>query len=295
MREHPGTTLGDLLTKFARSKNKPYSDISRRAGLDDQAFKKIATGETKDPSVGTLIKIGDALGLSQSQLDELARAAGHPMGILRRCEAVPDQERAISMQRAVLLLTAYQDPTDLPADILKRRHIKGTPFAQTSTRRGVVFGIHDAVIRATTPEGLSVLDYSQKLFTEGQLRTIETIPIRDDMPIYIDKTFKCQHLAKNDYIWANIFVQGLGGNPEVEFPKVFYDVERMKFHGGIHLLTAAVTIGQYDSVVEVLAANIDVLQEYVRQCQDSALDQGREAHTVTYVSMRLKSQEFGQF
>lgn len=298
MPEHTPTPVGNLLKKYAKSKNKLYADVSERAGLDDQTFEKIVEGETKDPSFGTLIKIADALGLSQAHRDELEAAAGHEAhaGFLRKCEAgLLDGQDGISMRRAVLLLTAYQDPSDLPTDVVKRPHIKGTLYARTSTRRGVVFGVHDTVIRATTPVGLSVLDYSQMLFREGQLRTVETIPLRDDMPCYVDTAFSCKHLSRKDYVWANIFVQGLGGDPALEFPKIFQDVERMNFHGGVHLLTAAITIGQYDSVVEVLAANIDVLQDYVRSCQDSALDQGREAHTVTYVSMRVKSQEFGEF
>lgn len=45
-------------------------------------------------------------------------------------------------------------------------------------------------------------------------------------------------------------------------------------------------VGQFDTVVEVLAANLSHLQRYVRSAQEIANDAGRNVHTVTYFSQR---------
>ena len=65
---------------------------------------------------------------------------------------------------------------------------------KTSVRSGIIFGPYTSACRATTPEGVSVLDYSQFLYQRNDLlRSAETIPLRDDTPIYIDKMFSDEH------------------------------------------------------------------------------------------------------
>lgn len=181
------------------------------------------------------------------------------------------------MRRAVLLLTAPEDPHKLPFRV-----------RNVATRSGVVFGWHDVAVRITTPEGSSVLDYADRLFEKGSLRTIETIPLRDDLPAYVDQHFSSKDLNAGDYFWAVIFVQALGTPPEkIEIRDTFhYVASRPKFHGGIHLLTAAVAVGRFDTVVEILAANLSLLQHYIRDAQKLSNERGQDVHTVTYFALR---------
>jgi hypothetical protein len=288
-------TVGALLDSYFKKRRKSdahWASTSEQAGLDHQHIKRIIkpkAGTNPKPEVGTLLKIADALRLNDDERAALEQASGHlKPGCLKRTHAERYEEPTISMRRAVLLLTAPKDPSPLP-EALKR---KDKRYAEVAIRTGVVFGLHDVVVRATTPFGVSVLNYSQELFDRGKLRTVETIPLRDDMPIYLDKTFSNEHLGDADYLWATIFVEALGGERKPEFPEIFYDVaqgERFGFWGGVHLLTAAITVGQFDSVVELLAVNQDVLQRYVREAQDFAwAEYGREAHTITYFSNHLR-------
>lgn len=130
----------------------------------------------------------------------------------------------------------------------------------------MVFGWHDVVVRLTTPENVSVLEYVDDLFTAKSLRTIETILLRDDLPMYVDRTFVADDTLTRDYRLATIFVQALGDCKKPEFIDIFREVAGWEeFRGCIHLLTAAVAVGQFDSVVEVLASNVDQLKSYVRR------------------------------
>lgn len=286
-------TVGALLERYFKKRRKEeyYASVSLQAGLARQAIERIIDPDPKSKPqkqyCGTLLKIADALRLDDQEREGLERASGHlKPGSLKRTHAEPYQESTISMRRAVLLLTAPKDPSRLP-DKLKQ---KDRRYANVVTRTGVVFGLHDVVVRATTPVGVSVLNFSQALFDQFKLRTVETIPLRDDMPIYLDKTFCNEHLRETDYLWATIFVEALGGDRKPEFPEIFYKVaEQEKFWGGVHLLTAAITVGQFDSVIEILAVNQDVLQKYVRESQDFAwAEHGREAHTITYFANHLR-------
>lgn len=284
------TVAGLLRTYLAAKKLRTthYRQFSARIGLDPKSIENILKGESH-PTRGTLLKIADGLRLDEAERKELARASGHDAqhaGFLRKTQAEQYQETAISMRRGVLLLTAPEDPSRLPYSAIR----KGTTWERVVARSGVVFGPYDAVVRVTTPEGVSVLDYSQFLFQKHDLlRTVETIPLRDDMPIYIDKTFSDEHLGDSDYIRATIFIQALGGERSVEFPEIFHEVaEKEDFWGGVHLLTAAITVGQFDSVAEILASNLDILQSYVREAQLHAWKMyEREAHTITYFATHL--------
>lgn len=290
-------TVGSVLERLFKQKNwssADYTPISRRAGLADQHIKRIIAGENENPSCATLLKIADAMRLNPQQRAKLEAASGYvgSEGFLKETKAEDCQQEKISMRRAVLLLTAFHDPVTVVQKAVESQETRER-FGSVAARWGVVFGEHDVVTRITTARDISVLDFSQMLFSGGELRTIETVLLRDDLPIYVDKTFSNEHLTKHDYdVWATIFVQGLGGDPDVEFPKVFHDVQKNDFHGGVHLLTAAVTVGQYDSMIEIIAANVDLLQKYVRACQDSAMNEGRQAHTVTYFSMGLEPRPF---
>jgi hypothetical protein len=218
--------------------------------------------------------------LTPQEREDLERAAGEPPGSLRltKAERLQPQADKISMRRAVLLLTAPTDPHELPFRSKRPR---------VATRSGVVFGWHDVVVRITTPEDESVLDYADHLFKSGKLRTIETIPLRDDLPVYVDQGFNPDGLHADDYYWAVIFVQALGTPKKGEFRDSFHDVAlRPEFKGGIHLLTAAIAVGQFDTVVEILAANLTKLQDYVRDAQKLSNERGREVHTVTYFALR---------
>ncbi len=285
-------TVGGLLESYFKKRRKEdyYASVSLQAGLARQHIKRIIEPEHgKKPqrqTCGTLLKIADALRLDDDERKALEQASGHKPGSLKKTQAERDQEPTISMRRAVLLITAPKDPSPFP-DTLKQ---KDKRYAEVATRTGVVFGLHDVVVRATTPVGISVLNYSQELFDRFKLRTVETIPLRDDMPIYLDKTFSNEHLGDTDYLWATILVEALGGERKPEFPEIFYSVaEQEKFWGGVHLLTAAITVGQFDSMIELLAVNHDVLQKYVRESQDFAwAKHGREAHTITYFSNHLR-------
>jgi hypothetical protein len=298
------SVLYGFLTKRKLTLQSHWVSIGHRAGLGRQAIERLVEpkGEDPHPTRGRLVKVAEALRLDADERAELERVSGHSdhPGFLRETRAklldgpqatsedvpVTAPRKPISMRRAVLLITAPEDPS-------KKLGRKATtpPWNEVAFRSGVVFGAHDYVLRATTPEGVSVLDYSQWLFEKGRLRTVETVPLRDDMPIYLDREFSNAHLFDNDYVWATIFIQALGGVRKPEFPKIFYEVsEDQRFWGGVHLLTAAITVGQYDSVVEILASNLDVLQNYVRDAQRFALDEHqREAHTVTYFATHLKS------
>jgi hypothetical protein len=227
---------------------------------------------------GTLLKIAAAMGLKPSEREELERAVEYVPGSLRETRAERLESDKISMRRGVLLLTAPTDPHLLPLD---------STLLDIATRTGVVFGWHDVVVRITTPEDRSVLDYADDLFESGALRTVETIPLRDDLPIYVDREFSFEGLRTGDYYWAVIFIQALGTPTKLELRDMFYEAaSKPEFQGGIHLLTAAVAVGRFDTVAEVLAANLLQLQAYVRGAQQLCSDEGQEVHTVTYFALR---------
>jgi transcriptional regulator with XRE-family HTH domain len=284
-------TVPDLLkTYLTEGHLRPnhYRQFSVRIGLDRLHIEHILEGRSK-PTRGTLLKIADGLRLDAGRREALERASSHypqHKGFLEETKAKQYEESVISMRRAILLLTAPEDPSKLPYDAITH----GKEWKTVVARSGIVFGPYDVVVRVTTPKGVSTLDYSQYLYQRNDLlRTVETIPLRDDMPIYIDKTFSGEHLGESDYIWATIFIEALGGQRSVEFPEIFYEVaEEERFWGGVHLLTAAITVGHFDSVVEILASNLDVLQHYVREAQSHAWTKyNREAHTITYIATHL--------
>lgn len=273
--------VGALLERYFSARGvteRPqYRLISKWAGLDRLwAERNIPT--VRKVKRGTLLKISAALDLTADERTDLAEAAGLPAGSLRKTEAEQLVEPSMSMRRAVILLTAPTDPRRSPFKV----KLPGTVI-----RSGVVFGWHDVVTRVTTAPGDSVLDYAERLFNGGKLRSVETIPLRDDLPIYVDREFSSKGLHDDDYFWAVIFAQALSTPAKPEIRKVFRDVSQYeRFRGGIHLLTAGVAVGQFDTMVEVLAANLPSLQEYVREAQGAAREKGREVHTVTYVAPR---------
>jgi transcriptional regulator with XRE-family HTH domain len=261
--------------------------LCEQAGLNRTQLTKIRNGT--NPYRGTLFKLAEALRLDADQRATLERLSGHAEtnpGFLADTHAEPIRETRLTMRRAILLLTAADDPAELPYTLRNRMVRRGR---RVSVRSGVVFGAHDAVVRVTTPDRMSVLEFSDTLFDEYPLRTVETILLRDDKEMFLDTTFTNQHLGVDDYHWATIFIQALSGKRKPEFPRLFAEVaEREKFWGGIHLLTAAVTLGRHDSVAEVLAGSLDVLQSYVREAQREAELHKRPAHTVTYFATHLK-------
>jgi hypothetical protein len=275
--------VGSLIAEyFERRDWEPhqYLVVSKRAGLARQWVERTinSRGEKRKVSRGTLLKVAAAMDLNTSERTALENAIGKP-GSLRKTEAELLEEDELSMRRAVMLLTAPTDPHLLP--FRARR-------GEVAIRSGVVFGWHDVVVRITTPEGVSVLDYSDRLFKSKSLRstalrTTETILLRDDLPVFVDRSFTEEGLHADDYHWAVIFVQALGTPEDPEFRDIFHEVaSRIDFQGGIHLLTAAIAVGQFDTVVEVLAANLSCLQRYVRAAQERSNELGREVHTVTY-------------
>jgi hypothetical protein len=272
--------VGELIARYfeEREWGQPKDrEVSKYAGLDPE-WVKLIIEHRNDPNVtvrrATLLKIAAAMDLTAEERSALESSAGLPNGSLKATQVMKVQHPEISMRRAVLLLTAPTDPHLLPFRV-KRRDI--------STRSGVVFGMHDVVVRVTTPEDLSVLDYADNLFKSKMLRTIETIPLRDDLPIYVDREFNEKGLEVGDYYWAVIFVQALATAKKPEPRDIFHEVASLpKFKGGIHLLTAGVVVGQFDTVIEVLAANLSRLKEYVRAAQQRANEAEREVHTVTY-------------
>ncbi|HEX8053548.1 MAG TPA: helix-turn-helix transcriptional regulator [Thermoleophilaceae bacterium] len=301
-------TLASLLKRFLADRGfrelSSYRVMSRRGGLDDQAIERILSGKTKRPSRAKLLRIVETLRLEQHERNALEAASHHSEthpGFLTvtRAERVPapGQEPALGpgrvregpmwMQRGVILLTAFGDPSDLIKEYTK----KSGPWGNVAWRSGVVFGPYDVVVRATTPKGKSVMDFAEQLFEDGEdpderwmVRTIETIPLRDDMPFYLDPAPSHDHLTPN-CVWATIFIQALGGERQPEFPQLFYErANQPDFWGGVHFLTGAVTIGQYDSVVEIIAGNVNILKEYVRAAQKHAATKpyDRHAHTITY-------------
>ena len=230
---------------------------------------------------GSLLKFAAAIELSLEERSALEKANGEEEGSLCATEAAEIHlNTGMSMRRAVLLLTAPTDPhTSFPFRIGK-----------AATRSGVVFGWHDVVARVTTPENTTVLKHSDEMFATGALRTIETIPLRDDLPAYVDQDFKGAHLDK-DYFWATIFVQALGTPGQPDLQHLFQTVsKRTLFMGNIHLLTAAVAVGQFDAVVEVLAAKIENLQHFVREAQKLSRERSQHIHTVTYFAAQWEAE-----
>lgn len=281
-------SLGALISEYCASRGwdpeEDYNQASKRAGLDDQWLKKITDPESNSSKAnrGSLLKIAAALDLEPMERAKLELVAGLPRRSLRLTEAKKIVEPELSMRRAVILLTAPTDPHLSPF------HVR---LPGKAIRSGVVFGWHDVVTRVTTPEGTSVLDYADRLFNGGKLRTMETIPLRDDLPMYVDHEFRQSGLTASDYYWAVIFVQALGTPKKPEFRDVFHSVsKRNDFKGSIHLLTAGVAVGQFDTVVEVLAAKLPHLQKYVRDSQALANEKGRQVHTVTYFAPAWKQQ-----
>ena len=289
----PDPTVADLLKTYLAERNITRETqrklFSAQIGFEPSYFDKILSKDNRRPNRGTLLRISDGLRLGEAERGALEQAAAHPArhdGYLKATKAEACKEESISMRRAFLLLTGPEDPSKFPYAPIRR----GTRWERVVARSGVVFGPYDVVARVTTPLGVSVLDYSQFLFQKyDALRTIETIPLRDDMRFYVDKSFSNEHLGESDYIWATIFVQTLGGRRSIEFPDIFFEAsEKEEFWGGVHMLTAGITVGQFDSVVEILAANLGVLQRYVRKAQAYAWETyGREAHTITYFARQL--------
>lgn len=283
--------IGEVLSESIRKRGMErvhWAQISKEAGLDDQRIQSIITPRSgKPPQVrrGTLLKLAAALDLDQEERGKLARAAGQEREWLAATAATLLREPKVSMRRAVLLLTGPTDPY--------RLHFH-TRQGGVSTRCGVVFGWHDVVVRLTTPKKVNVLDYADDLFKADSLRTLETILLRDDLPMYVDSDFVADDTLVRDYRLATIFIQALGDSKKPEFIDVFREVAAEKpFRGSIHLLTAAVAVGQFDSVVEVLAANLEQLKNYVRAAQACAREQGKEAHTVTYIAEKWRQRTSG--
>jgi hypothetical protein len=269
--------VGELIARAFEKRNLGAPDhklVSERAGLDDQwVERRIEKRPDAKVHRGTLLKFAAAIELSDDERSAFEKANGEDKGSLRgtKAEKVCLSE-GISMRRAVLLLTAPTDPHKLPFRV-----------GNAATRSGVVFGWHDVVARVTTPEGESVLEHSDRLFATGQLRTIETIPLRDDLPAYIDQDFTSAGLEAADYFWAVIFVQALGTPGKPELQHLFHTLAmRPTFRGNIHLLTAAVAVGQFDAIVEILAAKIANLQSFVREAQELSRERSQHIHTVTY-------------
>jgi hypothetical protein len=290
-REPEGESLGTLIARYLaehRVEPRDYGLTSKRAGLDDQWIEKTIKRNASTAKRGSLLKIAAALELTPEERMELELVAGLPESSLLATKAEEICEPTVSMRRAIILLTAPTDPHLSPL----RVKIPGVAI-----RTGVVFGWHDVITRVTTPKGVSVLDYVDRLFNGGKLRTIETIPLRDDLPIFIDREFDEKGLEDgDDYYWAVIFVQALGTPKKPEFRDIFLKVaQRSDFKGGIHLLTAGVAIGQFDTVVEVLAGNFSRLQKYVRDSQMHAIEEGRQVHTVTYFAPRWQFADGGLF
>ena len=261
-----------------------YKLISEQAGLNHQwAERAILNQDDAKVYRGSLLKFAAAMELSLEERSALEKANGEKEGSLCATEATEIHlSTGMSMRRAVLLLTAPTDPHKLPFQIKK-----------AATRSGVVFGWHDVVARVTTPENTTVLEHSDEMFATGDLRTIETIPLRDDLPAYIDQDFKGENLDKA-YFWATIFVQALGTPGQPELQHLFQTVsKRTLFLGNIHLLTAAVAVGQFDAVVEVLAAKIENLQHFVREAQKLSRERSQHIHTVTYFAAQWEQKTFG--
>jgi hypothetical protein len=269
-----------------------YRQLSTQAGLDDQIIEKILGGAIKKPHRVTLVKIADVLRLGDVERATIERLSGHTQkGFLKECRAIEEahdgsEPPAMSMRRAVLFITAPEDPLDM---IYNSRRWKN--WSKIALRAGSVFGVYDIAVRVTTPPGTTVFQYGDDLFREGSIRTIETIPLRDDMPIYLDKAFSNEHLKETDYHWAMICLQALGGERDIEFPQIFFEVAEQKmFWGGVHLLTAATAVGQYDSVVEVLVSNLEILKKYVRKAQNVAKEKySRDLHMISYVAIAMKT------
>ncbi len=280
MLENP--RLWQLITHFFEARDwdrSYYTIVSERAGFDDWKVERIVDRQEAQASRGTLLKIAAAMGLDPSERKELEQVVvGYPRANLCETRAEPLVLDRVSMRRGVLLLTAPTDPHLLPLNSAQH---------EVATRTGVVFGWHDVVVRITTPESRSVLDYADELFGSNDLRTIETILLRDDLPTYIDQAFSVEGLDTGDYYWAVIFVQALGTPTKVEVRDLFSETaSEPDLQGGIHLLTAAVVVGRFDTVVEVLAANLLKLQAYVRSAQKRCSDDGQEVHTVTYFALQ---------
>ncbi|HTA97714.1 MAG TPA: hypothetical protein VK730_08750 [Solirubrobacteraceae bacterium] len=262
-----------------------YKWISEQAGLNHQWAERAILGRD-DAKIrrGSLLKFAAAIELNVEERSALERANGEEEGSLCATEAAEIHlSTGMSMRRAVVLLTAPTDPHKLPFRIGK-----------AATRSGVVFGWHDVVARVTTPKNTTVLKHSDEMFATGALRTIETIPLRDDLPAYIDQDFKGAHLDK-DYFWATIFVQALGTPGQPELQHLFQTVsKRTMFMGNIHMLTAAVAVGQFDAVVEVLAAKIVNLQHFVREAQKLSRERSQHIHTVTYFAAQWEQKAPGR-
>lgn len=281
-------SVGELVARAfeVRGLGEPdYKLMSEQAGLDHQWAKRtIKDRPNAKAHRGSLLKFAAAMELTSEERSAFETANGEVNGSLRATEAEQVHLRdGISMRRAVVLLTAPTDPHKLPLRVGK-----------AATRSGVVFGWHDVVARVTTPPGASVLKHSDLLFETGQLRTIETIPLRDDLPAYIDQDFTSTGLTVGDYFWAVIFVQALETPGKPELQHLFHTVaKRPKFRGNIHLLTAAVAVGQFDAVVEILAARIVSLRDFVRDAQKLCSDRSQQVHTVTYFAAQWEEKSRG--
>lgn len=275
-------SVGECIARYFETRgwdDSKYAEVNKNAGLARQWVDRVVDGrDGRKPRRASLLKIAAAMDLTAAERRVLEAAAGLRKGSLRATRAEKVQEKEISMRRALLFLTAPTDPHRLPLQV---------KVDNVSTRSGVVFGRHDVVVRVYTPEDLSILEYADRLFASKKLRTLETIPIRDDLPIYVDRKFSKSELHAGDYYWAIIFIEALTTKKTPEPCDVFHEVAlRPEFSGSIHLLTAGVVVGQFDTVVEVLAANLSHLQRYVRSAQETANDAGRNVHTVTYFSQR---------
>ncbi len=284
--------LGELIADcFARHgfAERDYGPLSTYAGLGDQWVSKTIKRKASTARRGTLLKIAAALDLSPQERAEMEQVAGLPRNSLRATKAEEVCERdGISMRRAIILLTAPTDPHLSPLRV---------KMPGVALRTGVIFGWHDVVTRVTTPDNATVFDYAERLFNGKKLRSIETIPIRDDLPTFIDREFDERGLEdSDDYWWAVIFVQTLGTPTKPEIRNIFHQVSQgSEFKGGIHLLTAAVAVGQFDTVIEVLAGNLGRLQKYVRVAQSLAKEAGWDVHTVTYFSQHWQRVSEGCF
>ncbi|NYH78038.1 transcriptional regulator with XRE-family HTH domain [Actinopolyspora biskrensis] len=87
-----GKRLGTLL-RDARGERDPH-EVARIAGISPETLRKIESGRLPTPAFGTVIGLGDALGLPTQELAAVWRGAPSPHSLRDAPAADPADETA---------------------------------------------------------------------------------------------------------------------------------------------------------------------------------------------------------
>jgi hypothetical protein len=224
----------------------------------------------------TLVRFANVLGISSQDRRRLAKLAERPFAAFAQTATSPSLE-AISMRRAVLLMSTSQ-----PLDAAFTIRMLTAAVPNISLRLSRVFGVHDMILRVTTPPNHLVLpDVVDRLRrSEGSI-TSDTLLMRDDLK-FVGQGFHKPSVPKAESRRvAYVFLRNTGS---VGHNEVVDSMIQAATPLAITLLTAAVLVGRFDAVAEIAVERLNHLDEFVHTLRRSL---SLALATVTYPTVRV--------